>query len=609
MARELRRSKRTITIRKDPAFIYEEEYVNSVFKSNTEIEVNWQPRRCVEVENSLVPYSEAIQANNVSDSTDAILLETWSELQNLPTYFNTEYYSLNNCNNELAINSSLSQSGYPNTREYECEGVVGGVTYENNTSAYGDSRKSSSTRFDFIDNNRFPFLSVSSLAHSSTSDMGSENERGVLNKNVCSCGPGASALCTKCSSSSADPLMNLMDVMLGKLDSITRDVSSLKVGQCTINNRIQRLEHENDESTASDAGASSAGHSVAKARSPKDRLTKSKNKTKSDAVAIEKERQYQVLLEQILHRDREGGSSTWGNSQESPAEVESSDTSQKKKKKKKKQRRSKGSSSGRKSAPRYPDNDPSESEDPESSEKESDGDQCCKGRRKVKSGAEVKKRPVLKTELWPHTLANEEEGHGDEVTSDNIKLSTFNKYFTKIIIKTKDKTEAIGRTALLHAISSILECLPWVEARNFHNLTMVKIEQKRLEWKADFAALGEEYLDRKVRLNLRTKGTSAGSNDSYKSYGRSSNSANFNPNRSYNDVNKVNSNRFSNDFNRYKLSLICHQFNAGACSYGDNCKRWHTCKSCATAGKIGEKHKAYSQDCPYNKFKQSNQQV
>ena len=44
-------------------------------------------------------------------------------------------------------------------------------------------------------------------------------------------------------------------------------------------------------------------------------------------------------------------------------------------------------------------------------------------RRKVKSGASVKKRPVVRTELWPNTFANEEDG--EVVTSDNISLAKF----------------------------------------------------------------------------------------------------------------------------------------------------------------------------------------
>ena len=49
-----------------------------------------------------------------------------------------------------------------------------------------------------------------------------------------------------------------------------------------------------------------------------------------------------------------------------------------------------------------------------------------KSRKKVKSGEKVKRRSVVKTELWPHTLANEDDG--EDTTSENIMLYTFLKY-------------------------------------------------------------------------------------------------------------------------------------------------------------------------------------
>ena len=39
-------------------------------------------------------------------------------------------------------------------------------------------------------------------------------------------------------------------------------------------------------------------------------------------------------------------------------------------------------------------------------------------RSKVKSGAVIKKRPVVKTELWPHTIANEEDG--ENISIDDL---------------------------------------------------------------------------------------------------------------------------------------------------------------------------------------------
>ena len=65
-----------------------------------------------------------------------------------------------------------------------------------------------------------------------------------------------------------------------------------------------------------------------------------------------------------------------------------------------------------------------EFESTDSSGKEScDLGRTCKHSSKVKSGAKVKKRPVVRTELWPHTVANEEDG--DELDSETIGCSKF----------------------------------------------------------------------------------------------------------------------------------------------------------------------------------------
>ena len=83
----------------------------------------------------------------------------------------------------------------------------------------------------------------------------------------------------------------------------------------------------------------------------------------------------------------------------------------------------------------------------------------------------------MKTELWPHTIAFEDDG--EEVTSEDISLAKFLVYFTKIMVSCVEK-EAAGRSVLLLAVSTVLECLPWKDARCFHNLMMLKIEQGRL---------------------------------------------------------------------------------------------------------------------------------
>ena len=130
----------------------------------------------------------------------------------------------------------------------------------------------------------------------------------------------------------------------------------------------------------------------------------------------------------------------------------------------------------------------------------------CRHRRKVKSGASIKKRPVMRTELWPHTVANEEDG--EEVSSDNISLAKFFACFTFIMLDC-GRSESKGRTALLHAVSLVLESLFWAEARAFHNLVMVKIEQGRLTWADNFTELAESFIDKKVRQSLKSKGSAS----------------------------------------------------------------------------------------------------
>ena len=223
-----------------------------------------------------------------------------------------------------------------------------------------------------------------------------------------------------------------------------------------------------------------------------------------------------------------------------------------------------------------------------------------KGReRKVKSGAKVKKRPVVRTELWPHTIANEEEGN--DISSENIGLSKFLSCFTHIMT-TCGRREASGRTELLHAITNVLECLSWTEARSFHNMVMIKLEQGRLDWSEDFSSVAETYIDKKVRLSLKSKGASSGSNffskaSSNKNVGSKSFNSNFG--------------RSNPSFNRNKslYAVVCRQWNYGTCSYGDKCRKWHVCWSCAEAGKPGELHRATSHDSSAGGGDKSKQRV
>ena len=151
-----------------------------------------------------------------------------------------------------------------------------------------------------------------------------------------------------------------------------------------------------------------------------------------------------------------------------------------------------------------------------------------KRRRRVKSGTEVKTRPVLQTELWPHTIANEEDG--DDISSEDISLAKFLTCFTYIMIRANSE-EATGRSVLLHAVSNVLECLPWSEARTFHNLTMIKLEQRRINWKTKFSFLADKFIEKKVRQTLKSQVFSSGNNSAYKAsfYDKSCNEFNNYP--------------------------------------------------------------------------------
>ena len=195
-------------------------------------------------------------------------------------------------------------------------------------------------------------------------------------------------------------------------------------------------------------------------------------------------------------------------------------------------------------------------------------------RKKVKSGADVRIRPVLKTELWPHTVANETDG--EDVNSNDISFHKFLAGYTEIMSNCKG-SEALGRPRLLHAISTVFGCMSWPETRLFHNLVMVKLEQGRIKWDADFTILADKYIEQKVRQTLKSK--SQGTGNSYRGGNKGQGKGQGNRNS-------------AKGRNNAALSLICFQWNKGSCSFGADCKRWHVCRTCAESGKPGERHKA-----------------
>ena len=199
---------------------------------------------------------------------------------------------------------------------------------------------------------------------------------------------------------------------------------------------------------------------------------------------------------------------------------------------------------------------------------------------------------MVRTELWPHTIANEEDG--EDTTCEDISLAKFLKCFG-IIMTTCEGKEAKGRPVLLLALTSMLEYLPWAEVRTFHNLVMVKLEQDRISWSSDFVGLAEMHLDKKVRQSLRAKtqpGNTSGNRASYRNSGRGSSGAN--------ECRRDGQSRFA-------FYNICRQWNDGNCTFGVKCRKWHCCGACGRGGKLGEPHQASSSDCPSTKKGRSNQ--
>ena len=171
---------------------------------------------------------------------------------------------------------------------------------------------------------------------------------------------------------------------------------------------------------------------------------------------------------------------------------------------------------------------------------------------------------------------------------DEIGLARFMFCFTNIMLSC-GRVESAGRARLLNAVSIVLECLPWADARLFHNMVMFKLEQARLHWTSDFEVEANLFIDRKVRKNLRSRNNSEGSSNKSKYYSKGSKRGRNNSNSNYNS--NYNSNR-----SRSSYPGVCWNWNFGTCSFAERCNRMHVCHSCTEAGKPGEQHKASSHD-------------
>ena len=289
---------------------------------------------------------------------------------------------------------------------------------------------------------------------------------------------------------------------VSKIDALADKVNGLESHIVQQDKIIDELK----ASSSNDSSSSECSGTV-KSKEMHSKSKKEKVESKQERVEEEKSRQLKILQEKLKNKGKESKESGaesengTGDDGSSDSEVDLKTMKKKMSKKQKSKCQQRVSSVLKHAGAVFP------GDDFETSSSSGTGSDSSSGRkhwrrRKFKSGAAIKRRPVVRTELWPHTIANEEDG--DEVTSENISLAKFFSCFTYIMLES-NKSEARGRTALLHAVSLVLEALFWTKARTFHNVTMLKLEQGRLDWSSDFTLHAEVYVDKKGKAEFQGK--------------------------------------------------------------------------------------------------------
>ena len=601
MEDERRKSTRNIKINQDPAFKYDDESIKFLVNTSESRGVNIEQRHHRNSTESVNSEPNAAADSSIFASSIEQVTHTtsyiWANVhKSLPLITNTVSESVNILSGIPVVGPSASQcsdlvSSPPNScfSSVDLSPVV-------SRALYGKVQcRISSTKEDFLDEDNNIFLAVSPVAHSEISGMVLiDGEMGGGNK--CSCSGDNS--CSDCAGKVAgapveateDPpqlcdLMALLHSIHTTVTALTEDVNGLKANVGAQTSRIKKLEARSRATSRASSRSSSRVASCDEDIQPqgssglqggiKSKKSTAVSKNKQSREEEEKLRSLQVVQEQLKElkekQSRDKGIEADGESSE--------DSFFNVKSLKKKMSKSEKRACDRKVSDRlvqaggiFPEEGSSSSNGGASSSgTESESGRRRRSRRKVKSGAEVKKRPVIRTLLWPHTVANEEDD--EDLTSDTIGLPRFLSCFSLIMLSC-GKVEKAGRANLLNAFSTVYECLPWTEARSFHNLVMLRLEQGRISWQEDFLNLAHKFLDRKVRQSLRSRGTATGTS-SYSKSGR-----------------RYSSNSASKGKSLY--GSVCKTWNRGVCTYGEKCKYKHVCWTCAEAGKFGEQHKASS---------------
>ena len=580
----LGRKKRVVKLKKDNIFSYDEEsiqFLNFGREDRQQQQQQWQEQQQQQQQQQQATGQDS---GNIEESVSGVItkvLTGWSAIDFLP-YEQIPCASVSN-NSEEVLSQSLSQHQNTlctnNTDDSDC--------FDN----CNEGRNYSSTRLDFLD--QYSILTVSPTVHSDSSNMAETNndlgENNDLAFPKCTC--THEVICSNCTAAKDGPgLAKLVSKALDKMDLLTSKLGVFEKAFAAQAMRLDKLEGISSVDSASSSEPAAAAV-VAKKMSKSSKSKPKKSSIKEASVEREKERQLRVMKEKLSGRISVEDS-TEPEESESEPDVDLTALRRKMTKKQKEKCSMKVAARLKQAGGIFPEDEFDSSTT--SGTDSSGGEKKHRSKRKVRSGAKIKKRPVIQTELWPHTIANEDDG--EEVTSETIGLSKFLSCFTYIMVSC-GKVEAKGRTALLHAVCSVFECLPWTEARAFHNLVMIKLEQGRIDWSGDFSALADQYLDKKVRLSLRSKGAVGGGSkpsSGYKSFGKG-----------FGGQNRSRYN-YNNNKNRSLYATVCQQWNYHTCPYGDRCRKLHVCWSCAETGKMSEQHKAPSHENATSRARQNS---
>ena len=570
-----RRSSRLRRIRRDPEYNYDSEF-EEIVNSKLSRRVTWHSSLSEADSKS----SHTVTENRGENSVSAAPV-SWSDLN----FYKLAYISVQDSSQQSGSVSpahsdrsvrSRSQRQHRDTGfQEEADDARQFVNIGSGSDISGTGfRCNSSTRLDFLENDTYFMYSKSSVY---TGMPRKDQETGCdcdscISGRPCEENQACGGPAIPAAAPDSREIMAAVMMAVQKIDDLSQKVNGMEINMAKQDKEIRRLKGDSNEEVCSD-----------RARSNLKGKSKERGDSKKDRVEDEKDRTFRVMQEKLNKYKHS----------RSPEREESSDEGRDMKAMRRKMTKSQRDQASSKMSSRLQQAGATFPEDDFAATSSSGmgSESTRRNSSKVKSGASVRQRPVIKTELWPHTIANEDDG--EEITSENISLAKFFSCFTFIMLDC-GKRESSGRSVLLHAVSLVLECLFWTDARTFHNLVMVKLEQGRLDWADDFTALAESYIDKKVRLSLRAK-SSAGTSVPNRSGQFSRGAGSGYNSRSFGKGFSSNTRRYSGK-SRPLYSSICRQWNFGSCSYGERCNLWHVCWTCAETGKLGETHRASSHE-------------